>query len=107
MIYIFLYIAGITAVWWVYRVGWLEALKTMVRIFIPATLIIIFNAKAGKLLFRNPLLGIISIIPTAVLIYNASEPIVVKINSWLSREPDAFIDTKDVVDAEVISKEDS
>ena len=29
MIYLFLYIIGIILIWWTYRVGWLEALKTV------------------------------------------------------------------------------
>jgi len=27
MTYLFLYIVGIVLIWWIYRVGWLEALK--------------------------------------------------------------------------------
>ncbi len=106
MTYIVLYVAAIVSIWWIYRVGWSDALKKILSILIPSVLIILFNAKAGRLLFRNPIIGIVSILPTAVFIFKASEPLVVVINSWIDRRKDNFVGMKDVVDAEVISKED-
>ena len=70
MTYLALYIAGIASIWWIFRVGWSEALKTILSVLIPSVLIILFNAKAGRLLFRNPIVGIISVLPTAVFIFN-------------------------------------
>ena len=106
MTYLALYIAGIASIWWIFRVGWSEALKTILTILIPSVLIILFNARAGRLLFRNPIVGIISVLPAAVFIFKASQPLVVGINNWIDKKTNEFVDMKDVVDAEVISKED-
>ena len=106
MAYFILYIAGIALLWWVYRVGWTEALKTVLSVLIPSILIIIFNVKAGRLIFKSPALGIISVLPTAFFIYRGSQPLVLGINNWIDRKRNEFVDSKDVVDAEVISKEE-
>ena len=106
MTYLVLYIAGIASIWWVYRVGWTEALKTILSVLIPSILIILFNVKAGRLIFKNPTVGIISVLPTAFFIYRWSKPIVYRINSWIDRKRNEFVDSQDVVDAEVISKEE-
>ena len=107
MTYLVLYIAGIASIWWVYRVGWTEALKTILSVLIPSLLIILFNVKAGRLIFKNPAVGIISVLPTAFFIYRGSRPIVFGINSWIDRKRNEFVDSQDVVDAEVISKEET
>ena len=107
MTYLILYIAGIASIWWVYRVGWTEALKTILSILIPSILIIIFNIKAGRLIFKSPALGIISLIPTAFFIYRGSKPIVFKINSWIDHQRNEVVDSNGVVEAEVISKEET
>ena len=106
MTYIVLYIAGIASIWWAVRVGFSEAFKTVISIVIPSTLIILFNAKAGRLLFRNPLVGVVSILPTAIFIYKASLPLVAGIHTWVDQKTKGFVDLKDVVDVEVVSKED-
>ena len=106
MTYLFLYIVVITSIWWVYRVGWTEALKTILSVLIPSILIILFNLKAGRLIFKNPAVGIISILPTAFLIYRGSKPVVFGINNWIDQKRNEFVDSQDVVDAEVISKEE-
>ena len=105
MLYLLLYIVGIVSIWWVYRVGWTEALKTILSVLIPSILIILFNVKAGRLIFKNPAVGIISILPTAFFIYRGSQPLVFRINSWIDRKRNNFVDSQDIVDAEVISKE--
>ena len=107
MTYLLLYIAGIASIWWVYRVGWIEALKTILSVLIPSLLIILFNVKAGRLIFKNPVVGILSVLPTAFFIYRGSQPIVFGINSWIDRKRNEFLDSQDVVDAEVISKEET
>ena len=107
MTYVVLYIAGIASIWWVYRVGWIEALKTISSVLIPSILIIIFNVKAGRLIFKTPTVGIISILPTAFFIYKGSKPIVFGINNWIDRKRNEFVDSQDVVDTEVISKEET
>ena len=107
MTYFILYFSGIASIWWVYRVGWAEALKTFLSVLIPSILIILFNVKAGRLIFKNPAIGIISALPTAILIYRGSKPLVFGINSWIDRKRNEFIVSKEVVDAEVVSKENA
>ena len=107
MTYFVLYFACIASIWWVYRVGWTEALKTIFSVLIPSVLIILFNVKAGRLIFKSPVVGIISVLPTAFFIYRGSKPLVFGINSWIDRKRNEFVDSKDVVDAQVISKEDT
>mgnify|MGYP001269304415 CR=1 FL=1 len=106
MMYIILYISVIASIWWVYKVGWTEAIKTILSVLIPSILIILFNVKAGRLIFRNPAVGIISVFPTAFFIYRSSKPIVFGINNWIDRKRNEFVDSQEVVDAEVISKEE-
>ena len=107
MTYLVLYIAGIASIWWIYRVGWTEALKTILSVLIPSLLIILFNIKAGRLIFKNPVVGIISALPTAFFIYRGSKPIVFGINSWIDRKRNEVADSQDVVEAEVITKEET
>ena len=107
MTYFILYFFGIASIWWVYRVGWIEALKTILSILIPSLLIILFNVKAGRLIFKNPMVGIVSVLPTAIFIYRGSKPLVFGINSWLDRKRNEFNDSKEVVEAEVVSKEEA
>ena len=107
MTYFILYFLSIASIWWVYRVGWTEALKNILSVLIPSLLIIIFNVKAGRLIFKNPTVGIISVLPTAIFIYRGSKPLVFGINNWIDRKRNEFIDSKEVVDAEVVSKENA
>ena len=106
MAYLVLYIAGIASIWWVYRVVWHESLKTILSVLIPSILIILFNVKAGRLIFKNPAVGIISVLPTAFFIYQGSKPIVFGINNWIDRKRNDHVDSQNVVDAEVIAKEE-
>ena len=107
MTYFILYFFGIASIWWIYRVGWTEALKSILTILIPSLLIILFNVKAGRLIFKNPMVGLISVLPTAIFIYRGSKPLVFGINSWIDRKRNEFVDSKEVVDAEVVSKEEA
>tara|TARA_B100001113_G_scaffold237576_1_gene195317 strand:- start:160 stop:483 length:324 start_codon:yes stop_codon:yes gene_type:complete len=107
MTYLVLYIAGITTIWWVYKVGWTQAIKTILSILIPSVLIILFNVKAGRLIFKNPAVGIISVLPTAIFIYRGSLPLVLAINSWIDRKRNQFVDLQEVVEAEVVSEEET
>ena len=107
MTYLVLYFAGIASIWWIYRVGWTEAIKTVLSVLIPSILIILFNIKAGRLIFKSPTVGIISLLPTAFFIYRGSKPLVFGINSWIDRKRNEFVDSQNVVDTEVISKEET
>ena len=107
MTYVVLYLACVVCILWIHRVGWKEALKKILTVLIPSALIILFNVKAGRLLFRSPIFGIISILPTAIFIYRGSLPLVTGINSWIDRKTNEVVESQNVVDAEVISKEDA
>ena len=107
MTYFVLYFFGIASIWWVYRVGWSEAIKTIISVLIPSLLIILFNVKAGRLIFKSPMVGIISVIPTAIFIYRGSKPLVFGINNWIDSKRNEFVDSKEVVDTEVVSKEEA
>jgi len=83
MTYVFLYLIGLLLIWYVYKVGWLAALKTVISIIVPSFLIILFNAKAGRLLFKSPVIGIVSALPTSIFIFRGSKPLVTLINNWI------------------------
>ena len=107
MSYFLIYFFSITLIWWIYRVGWTEALKTIVSVLIPSVLIILFNVKAGRLIFKNPVVGIVSVLPTAIFIYRGSKPLVFGLNNWIDRKSNEFVDAKEVVEAEVVSSEEA
>ena len=106
MTYLFLYVVGIVLIWWITRVGWVESLKTVIRVLVPSILIIVFNVKAGKLLFRNPLVGLMSALPTSIFIYRASIPFVEYIINWINTKRSSYEETKDVIDTESIPLDD-
>ncbi len=107
MSYIALYILIVAGIWWASRVGWSEALKIILSVLVPSLLVILFNVRLGRFLFRNPILGIISVLPTVVFIYKTSQPLVNGINSWIDSRGSNINDSQEVVDTEVISKEDA
>ena len=105
MTYLFLYVVGIILIWWTYRVGWLESLKTAVKVLIPSLLIILFNLKAGRLLFRSPLVGLLSSLPTSIFIYRGSLPLVSYINNLIENKMNKY-DDSEVVDTDAVSLDD-
>ena len=100
MIYVFLYIIGLLLIWYVYKVGWLAALKTVISIIVPSFLIILFNAKAGRLLFKSPVIGIVSALPTSIFIFRGSKPLVTLINNWIETKFNFIDSQKEVIDTE-------
>ncbi len=106
MIYLFLYIVGLILILYIYKVGWLAALKTIISIIVPSFLIIIFNIKAGRLLFKSPIIGILSALPTSVFIFRGSKPIVNLINNWLENTKNSKGNNEDVIDTESMPVED-
>ena len=106
MTYLFLYVVGMVLIWWIYRVGWVEALKTVIKVLVPSILIILFNIKAGRLLFKNPLVGLLSALPTSIFIYRGSLPVVASINSWIDTKRSKYEDSKDVIDTDSIPLDD-
>ena len=101
MTYLFFYIVGIILIWWIYRVGWFEALKTVIKVIVPSFLIILFNIKAGRLLFKSPILGLLSALPTSIFIYRGSLPLVTFINNWIQNKVNKY-DDSEVVDTESV-----
>ena len=97
MTYLFFYVVGISLIWWIYRVGWIEALKTVIKILIPSILIILFNIKAGRLLFKNPFLGLLSSLPTSIFIFRGSLPLVSSINNWIDNKRSNFEESQEVM----------
>ena len=106
MTYLFLYLVGIVLIWWIYRVGWIEALKTVIRILVPSILIILFNIKAGRLLFKNPLVGLLSALPTSIFIFRGSIPLVSSINNWIDIKRSKYEDSTEVIDTDSIPIDD-
>ena len=106
MTYLFLYIVGVVLIWWIYRVGWIEALKTVIKVLIPSILIILFNIKAGRLLFKNPLLGLLSALPTSIFIYRGSFPVVASINNWIDAKNNRYENSEEVIDTDSIPLDD-
>ena len=100
MTYVFLYLIGILLIWYVYKVGWLAALKTGISIIVPSFLIILFNAKAGRLLFKSPVIGIVSALPTSIFIFRGSKPLVTLINNWIENKFNFIDSQKEVIDTE-------
>jgi len=105
MTYLFLYVVGIILIWWTYRVGWIEALKTVIKVIVPSILIIIFNIKAGKLLFKSPVVGLLSTLPTSIFIYRGSLPLVAYINNWIENKRNQY-DDSEVIETESIPLDD-
>ncbi|WP_320663951.1 hypothetical protein [Prochlorococcus sp. MIT 1223] len=107
MIYLFLYTSIIALIWFTYRFGWLESIKIILSVLIPSVLIIAFNVKVGRLLFKSPIVGFLSILPSTFFIYRWSQNLVGLIHSWIDQKANEDKDSANVVEAEVISKEDA
>jgi len=105
MTYLFLYIVGIVLIWWTYSVGWLEALKTVVKVIVPSALIILFNIKAGRLLFKSPVVGLLSALPTSIFIFRGSLPFVSYINNWIDNKINKYDDSEGI-DTDSVSLDD-
>mgnify|MGYP001469747633 CR=1 FL=1 len=106
MTYLFFYVVGIIIIFYAYKVGWIEALKTLIAVLIPSVLIILFNIKAGRLIFKSPLVGIISTLPTSIFIFRFSRPLVLRLISWIDTIRDSVDGEKDIIDTESVSIDD-
>ena len=106
MTYLFLYVVGIILIWWTYRVGWIEALKTVVKVIVPSVLIILFNIKAGRLLFKSPVVGLVSALPTSIFIFRGSVPLVSYINNWIDNKINKYVDESEVIDTDSVPLDD-
>tara|TARA_Y100001935_G_C17017510_1_gene366096 strand:- start:243 stop:566 length:324 start_codon:yes stop_codon:yes gene_type:complete len=103
MIYLFLYIIGLILIWNIYRTGLRQTLKLVISVLVPSLLIILFNIKAGRLIFKSPIIGIISILPTSLFIYNGSKPIVSKIINWIDIDENNNLNQDDFIETEAVS----
>tara|TARA_B100000925_G_C21883323_1_gene419499 strand:+ start:316 stop:639 length:324 start_codon:yes stop_codon:yes gene_type:complete len=106
MIYLFLYAIGMLLIWSIYRTGWQQTLKLVISVLIPSLLIILFNIKAGRLIFKSPIIGIISILPTSIFIYNGSKPLVSKIINWIDRDQNNISNQDDFIETEAFTVEE-
>ena len=106
MIYIFFYITGLLLIWNIYRSGWQQTLKLLISVLIPSLLIILFNIKAGRLIFKSPIVGIISILPTSIFIYNGSKPLVSKIINWIDKDQNYSSKQDDFIETEAFTVDD-
>jgi len=73
---------------------------------IPSTLIILFNIKAGRFLFKNPMIGLISSLPTSIFIYRASQPFIASLNNWIDKRRNNFEEYNEVIDTDSIPIDD-
>ena len=106
MLYLFLYLVGLALIWLVYKYGWIQSLKTSANIIVPSFLIILFNIKAGRLLFKTPIIGILSALPSTFFIYRASKPITDFVNNWIDIKFNDMGNDKDVIETESIPLDD-
>ena len=106
MTYLFLYVVGLFLIWLVYKYGWIQSLKAVTNILVPSFLIIIFNIKAGRLLFKTPIFGILSTLPSTFFIYRASKPITVFVNNWIDSKFNDVGNDKDAIETESIPLDD-
>ena len=106
MIYLFFYIIGLTLIWSIYRTGWQQTFKLVIAVLIPSVLIIIFNIKAGRLIFKSPIFGVLSVLPTSIFIYRGSKPLVSKIINWIDRNEDNFSKHDDFIETEAFTVDD-
>ena len=105
MTYLFLYVIGIILIWWIYRVGWNEAIKTVIQVLVPSIFIILFNIKGGRLLFKSPVFCLLSVLPTSIFIYRFSLPIVSFINNWIENKRSKDYDSE-VIETDSVSVDD-
>ena len=105
MTYLFLYLIGIILIWWTYRVGWLEALKTVIKVLIPSVFIILFNIKGGRLIFKSPIFGLLSVLPTSIFFYRVSLPLVSLINNWIENKRSKDYDSE-VIETDSVAIDD-
>ena len=63
-----------------------RCVKTVVKVIVPSALIILFNIKAGRLLFKSPVIGLLSALPTSIFIFRGSLPLVSYLNNWIEKK---------------------
>ena len=106
MIYLFLYVIGLILIWYLYKYGWQQTLKLVISVVVPSILIILFNIKAGRLIFKSPIVGIFSILPTSIFIYRGSKPLVSQIINWIDKNETNPPNQSDFIETEAVTVDD-
>ena len=106
MIYLFLYVIGLILIWYLYKYGWQQTLKLVISVVVPSFLIILFNIKAGRLIFKSPIVGIFSILPTSIFIYRGSKPLVSQIINWIDKNETNPPNQSDFIETEAFTVDD-
>tara|TARA_B100001029_G_C14835741_1_gene325525 strand:- start:70 stop:390 length:321 start_codon:yes stop_codon:yes gene_type:complete len=106
MVYLFFYLIGLVIIYFIYRLGWLETLKLFISIIVPSFFIILFNLKTGKFIFKNPIIGITSILPTSIFIFRLSQPLVRRIINIFENNKNDPQNLNDVIETDSIPVDD-
>jgi len=72
---------------------------------VPSIFIILFNIKGGRLLFKSPIFGLLSVLPTSIFIYRGSLPLVSFINNWIEKKRSDDYDSE-VIETDSVSIDD-
>ena len=56
--------------------------------------------------FKNPIVGLLSALPTTIFIYRSSLPLVNYLNSWIDNKRSKYNDTAEVIDTDSIPIDD-
>ena len=78
---------------------------TLDKVIVPSALIILFNIKAGRLLFKSPVVGLLSALPTSIFIFRGSLPLVSYINNWIENKINKY-DDSEVIDTDSLPLDD-
>ena len=76
-----------------------------IRDRVPSALIILFNIKAGRLLFKSPVVGLLSALPTSIFIFRGSLPLVSYISNWIENKVNNY-DDSEVIDTDSVPLDD-
>ena len=76
-----------------------------IKVIVPSLLIVLFNIKAGRLLFKSPVVGLLSALPTSIFIFRGSLPLVSYINNWIENKINKY-DDSEVIDTDSVPVDD-
>ncbi len=83
-----------------------DLIKKFITIAIPSALILLFSIITGKYIYRSPVIAFSILLPTSILVYKSTGILMSKVNTWIDHEFSTDNQSYEVVDTEVISKED-
>ena len=67
--------------------------------------IILFNIKGGRLIFKSPIFGLLSVLPTSIFFYRVSLPLVSLINNWIENKRSKDYDSE-VIETDSVAIDD-